>query len=321
MSLHRVAVVGVGLIGGSLALRLHARGLDVVAVDPDPATRELAAAAGLAVAERVSSDRDLVILATPLDAMAAVMREVALGAPDALVIDVGSAKVAVAEAAAAAGIEHRYVGAHPMAGTEQSGFAAADPDLLVGVTWAITHPSDPAAQRSSAAVAAFVLEQFEATVLALDVADHDRAVALVSHAPHVLAHALLEVVEQARDQPAAPHLAAGSFRDGTRVAGRNPQRTFNMLEENVEALGAVVDQLIESLTNYRAALTDPTALAHRLRTVAEQSAAVRTPAVEWLPCSDIAAALASSRVDQAPVLLRLGSDGPERSAVESLDPA
>lgn len=297
----RTAVVGAGLIGGSLALRLRDLGADVVVVDPDPATREAASAAGLAVAEDVPTDCDLVVLAAPLDVIVATLPVVAAAAPDAVLVDVGSVKGTVRDACRAHGLEGRWVGAHPMAGTELSGFAHADAGLLVDASWAVTRGPGPVAD-----VVAWVVDTFAATVVVLDADAHDRSVALVSHAPHVLANALLEVVTAAGD-PAAAHLAAGSFRDGTRVAGRDPLRTRNMLADNAAALGPVVDDLVAALQTYRRELDDAAALAEHLGRVSAAAGDVRERAVAWQPCPDLEAALSGSGV----LLVRGGVSGLE----------
>lgn len=286
MTFDHVAVVGAGLIGGSVARRLAVLGRGITVVEPDVAGREWA---DIPHADSIPSDADLVVVAVPLDAMPTVLTTVAEQAPGAVVIDVGSVKGAVADAAHAAGLADRYVGAHPMAGTEQSGFAHSTPDLLVGATWAVTRGSGPVAD-----VVAWVAETFDATVLVTDAEAHDRAVALVSHAPHVVANALLGVVAQA-DDPAARHLAAGSFRDGTRVAGRDARRTRNMLADNAAALGPVVDELIAALEGYRADLADPDALLARLDRVAPW----RRGEPAWAP-ADLAAAVAAG----TPTLVR-----------------
>ncbi|WP_323794316.1 prephenate dehydrogenase, partial [Nocardioides sp.] len=207
----RICVVGAGLIGGSVARRLVGLGVDVVVVDPDERTRSLAAASGLAVVESVPADRDLVVLSTPLDALPEAMDEAASRAPQAVIIDLGSVKQAPARAAVAAGLSGRYVGVHPMAGTEHTGFEHSDPDLLVGASWAVVHG---AAESPLVQVVAWVLEAFEATVVVVGAAEHDRSVALVSHAPHAVAHALLAGAETSPDVAVARWLAAGSFRDG-----------------------------------------------------------------------------------------------------------
>ncbi|GAA5147083.1 prephenate dehydrogenase [Nocardioides marinquilinus] len=295
MTFARVAVVGAGLIGGSVVRRLRALGRDVVLVDP--------AVPGAAPA--VPSSAGLVVVAVPLDAMAGVLREVASAAPDAVVVDVGSVKGPVAASAATAGLAGRYVGAHPMAGTEHSGFEHSDPDLLVGATWAVTRGDGPVAD-----VVAWLLEVFDATVALLDPDQHDRAVALASHLPHVLANALLELVHDAPDGDAAALLAAGSFRDATRVGGGNAARSRNLLAGS-PALPGVLDELLALLTAYRAELGDPASLGARLERVSAGAAGVRRPDVAWTPCPDVDAALAHP----GPALVRPAAEGLEWAAV------
>ena len=195
-----------------------------------------------------------------------------------------------------------------MAGSHRSGFGAADATLLVGATWAVTYPADrPAGWATPVAeVVEFLLASFEATVLVTTPAEHDAAVALVSHAPHVLANALLDVVA-ASGVPAARHLGAGSFADVTRVGGRDAVRTRNMLTGNAEALAGVLDRLLVVLADYRAELDDPEALRARLEAVAVDAAALRDPDRAWTPCDDLTALL----TDHAPatVLLRSPAAG------------
>lgn len=318
----RAAVVGAGLIGGSVALRLRAAGHDVVVVDPDAATRELVAAVGFVVASEVApalADRDLVVLAGPLDAMPDALAAVAVASPSALVIDVGSVKGAVHAAVATTDLGARYVGCHPMGGSEQSGFAHADADLLAGITWAVTYPDDVAAaswQTPVVTVVELLVAAFGATVLVVDAAEHDTSVALVSHLPHVVANALLGVVETSAE-PAARHLVAGSFGDGTRVAGRNPVRTRNMLADNHTALAGVLDRMIAELQAYRAELDAPYdgPLLARLDAVADAADTVRHPAVAWSPCGDLGGLLVAEAGGRSAFLVRGGETGLEWAPV------
>ncbi len=258
----------------------------------------MAAAEGFAVASQPPADAELVVLAGPLDTFAATMAEVGAAAPTATIIDVGSVKVAPARAALAAGIADRYVGCHPMSGTELSGWASSDPELLVDVTWAVTHGTGPVAD-----VVAWVLEAFEATVVVLEASEHDRAVALVSHAPHAIANALLAVVESA-ETPSAALLAAGSFRDGTRVAGRNAARTFNMIIENADALAPALDAVIAELQAYRADLADPAALRARVEQVSAAAESVRDPQLRWSRHDDLHAVVVESAASGRAVVVR-----------------
>jgi prephenate dehydrogenase len=242
-----VGIVGLGLIGGSLAKALQAAGVPVVATDP--ASNEEARAAGLSVVDDVAGlalhRPEIVVLAAPLRAMRAVAGELAealAGEPgwDPTVTDVGSVKAPVRDAVADAGLAGRYVGAHPMSGTERSGFGASSPELMQGIPWAVTCAATEAGLAGTAGTDPVRLERVlrlvtgplggTAAVLTDDL--HDEAAALVSHVPHVLANQLLGAVSGAPVRDLALGLAAGSFRDGTRVGFTDPRRTEAMVTEN-----------------------------------------------------------------------------------------
>jgi prephenate dehydrogenase len=242
-----VGIVGLGLIGGSLAKALQAAGVPVVATDP--ASNEEARAAGLSVVDDVAGlalhRPEIVVLAAPLRAMRAVAGELAealAGEPgwDPTVTDVGSVKAPVREAVADAGLAGRYVGAHPMSGTERSGFGASSAELMQGIPWAVTCAATEAGVAGVAGTDPARLERVlrlvtgplggTAAVLTDDL--HDEAAALVSHVPHVLANQLLGAVSGAPVRDLALGLAAGSFRDGTRVGLTDPRRTEAMVTEN-----------------------------------------------------------------------------------------
>ena len=326
-ALGSVAVVGAGLIGGSVALRMHQLGIRVTVVDPDQTTRELATAAGLPATSSVpdltgSGPFDLVVLAGPLDRLEASMGDVARSVPDALVVDVGSTKSGPRESAERAGLAGRHVGLHPMAGTEQSGFAGARADLLVGATWVVARPTSEVALRRVPEVVRLVVDTFDAQVVVTDAAEHDRAVALVSHAPHVLANAMLGLVAHDDDGPLARHLAAGSFTDLTRVAGTHPSRTLNMLAENAGPLAGVLDELIDLLRRYRADLDRPRegTLDARLQQVADDAARIRRPDVAWSTCDDLDATLTAAGSQGSSLLVRRSDGRLETAAVEG-DPS
>ncbi|RZS61766.1 prephenate dehydrogenase [Xylanimonas ulmi] len=268
----RIAVLGLGLVGGSLARVLAARGLDVVGHDVDPATVAAARAAGLdatgSLADAVAG-ADLVALAVPLRAMRATAAEVARCARgDFTLTDVGSVKGPVRQAVEAAGLGERFVGAHPMAGTEHSGFAASSPGLLDRAPWAVTVPGTGGTGgrgRADGPVGVVSPDRLErllrlvtgplrgtAAVLTDEV--HDEAAALVSHVPHVLATQILNAVAGAPVREAALGLAAGSFRDGTRVAFTDPARTEAMVTENAAWVAPALRKAVRDLEALVAAL-------------------------------------------------------------------
>ena len=242
----RVGVLGLGLIGGSVARRL-APDHDVLGWDPDPGTRAAAAAAGLALAEDLTAV-DVLVLAAPMPALPAVLAGLDPAGPT--VTDVGSVKVPVLAAARVAGLAGRYVGGHPMAGVERSGFPAGDPALLAGAVWVLTLEEDTDLDRWL--TVAGLVTAAGCRVLPTTAAAHDEAQARISGLPHLLASAL--AVAGARGGPLAGALAAGSFRDGTRVAGSHPEFVAALCDGNASALAGVLEQLIAQLDAARAAL-------------------------------------------------------------------
>lgn len=239
-----VAVVGLGLIGGSFAQTLVAQGWHVTGWDPDAPTRGLAREAGVEVVptleELASAGAEIVVLAVPLRAVRSTVERLAPVLPEGTVLtDVASVKEPVRDAVRASGLDGRYVGAHPMAGTEHSGFVASDPELLRGARWALT--VDPATDLEAfLAVAGMVTTAFDGVVHPLADTVHDEAVALVSHVPHVVATELLNLVVGSPVSEVAQGLAAGSFRDGTRVARTTPRRTQAMVTDNAAWVSAAL---------------------------------------------------------------------------------
>ncbi|MFN2459359.1 MAG: prephenate dehydrogenase [Candidatus Velthaea sp.] len=185
MTPQRIGIAGVGLIGGSIGLRAAALGREVVGFDVDGTALAVALARG-AVARRASSaaalaaECDVLVLALPVDATCAVLRELTgLAKLPALIVDVASVKAPVA--AAAAGLAH-FVGTHPMAGRETGGIGAAMPDLFAGATWAhLPHPD----RELVAHVRAFITDM-DAVPLEVPADVHDAVVALTSHLPQAL---------------------------------------------------------------------------------------------------------------------------------------
>lgn len=233
-----VAVVGLGQLGGSLAAALVAAGRQVSGWDVDPDARDAAAARGVTITREMAG---VVVLAVPLPAMGSALDGLTIE-PDATVTDLGSVKrPVVAELQAAFG--GRFVGGHPMCGTERSGHAATDPGLFAGARWALC--LEPGTELSRWLRVAEVALAAGAVVVPVTAAEHDDAVAAISHVPHVLAAALAAAAADAG--PLALALAAGSFRDGTRVIGSDPAFVTAMVEGNAvptaEALARVQAQL------------------------------------------------------------------------------
>lgn len=241
-----VAVVGIGLMGGSLSLALTAAGVRVHAADPDREALDAALSMGAiaeaapGVAEAVRDAR-AVFVAAPVARIADVVRDVLRHAPDDCVVtDLGSAKTAILAGFSAVERE-RFIGGHPVCGGEQAGVGAAREDLYRGATWFLT-PA-PEARADLFERLHGLISLVGARPVAIDPAVHDRLMALVSHVPHVLAAALIH--QAAATTPGgreALRSAGPSFDDLTRVAGSNPPLWADILLVNS---AAVLDALRE----------------------------------------------------------------------------
>ena len=255
-----VGVVGLGLLGGSLALDLVDRHVDVVGFDPVDDHRRLAADAGITVVDDVATvagRADLVVVAVPPGAVATVLAEVVATAPDVVVTDVASVKGATTLGVTTP--PARYVGGHPMAGTERTGFAAARPGMLAGATWLLT-PHDDVDRDALLAVLELVLA-VGAVPVVLDADEHDRLVAAVSHATHLLSYAL-HGVATGLGRDLVDLVAGPSFRDATRVAASDPAFWADVTGRNRDAVQEVLGQVQDWLATAMA--EDVPALADRL---------------------------------------------------------
>lgn len=248
----RIAVLGTGLIGGSVGLAARARGVTVTGFDPDPdrAARARALGALDAAAPDVAAavhGAGLVVVAAPVGRVADVVVEaLAAGAP--VVTDVGSVKaevVATVEARCPADAD-RFVGGHPMAGSEQDGLDGADAEMFVGATWVLT-PTAATDHGAFETVRDFVAT-LGAEVIAVRPGHHDALVAVVSHVPQLAATTLMDVAARRGEEHATLlRLAAGGFRDMTRIAASHPAIWPDICVANRDAI-------VEGLDDYLAAL-------------------------------------------------------------------
>lgn len=246
----RAHVVGLGLIGASVALALAERGWTVTGEDLDPGTAERARARGIVAPGGLEAGVALCVVATPAGAVAEVARRVLAGAGDGLVVtDVAGVKASIVEAVDDA----RFVGGHPMAGSERRGLEGARADLFAGCTWVLT-PTE-ATRPETYGFLHGVWRDLGANVIAVPAPDHDRLVAVASHVPHLLAGALMNEARVAAEQDAVLlQLAAGGFRDMTRVAAGDPGIWPDVLTENATAVVAALARLEARLAGLRAAL-------------------------------------------------------------------
>ncbi len=270
-----VAVIGMGLIGGSLLRALAASGHWVTGYDLDPSTRAMARTGAAqapkdarwqvsaSIADAVAQ-ADLVVVATPLTAAAQVLDEVATAGYSGLVTDVVSVKAPMRELVdrrlRAGGLRLAgYVGGHPMAGKETGGFAATDPTLFANSAWVLC--LDEETNLEDWVTVARLVTSLGARVVPTTAEDHDRVVAAVSHVPHLVAVALASAI----GDPLAGTLAAGSFRDGTRVAGSSPELIASMCGGNAGPVLDALDAVLARLDTAREGLEsdDPIAAVRR----------------------------------------------------------
>jgi prephenate dehydrogenase len=251
-----MAVLGVGLIGGSIALGARERAsATVVGFDSSAAAVSDALRLGVidrsaATAAEAVTDAEAVFVAVPVGALPAVVAEALAGAPkECVVSDVGSTKGPVA----AAQSDPRFVGGHPLAGAETSGVEHARADLFEGATWYLT----PTATTSGVLYERLhrLLHGLGARPSAIDAETHDTMMAAVSHLPHVLANVLVSQAARTLATGGERLPAVGpSFRDATRVAGAPTTVWTDIYLSNRDALGIQLDQTIERLQAVREAL-------------------------------------------------------------------
>jgi prephenate dehydrogenase len=257
-----MTVVGIGLIGGSLALAAKQAGTvrSVVGVARSAASRDTALARGLA--DRVTADlasgiqgADLVVLAVPVHEILRLLPEVArLADAGCLVTDVGSVKEPILAAGEAAFPDGRFVAGHPIAGTEQSGPAAARADLFRGANWILV-PGRRTRSDALARVTA-LCASVGTTVIRMDAAWHDEVFATVSHLPHLVAYALMDAVLTTERGGERIGFAAGGLRDFTRVAGSDPVMWRDIFLMNREPVLRVLARYRDALERLATAIRD-----------------------------------------------------------------
>ena len=257
-----VAIIGLGLIGSSIARAVHERLPEarLAGFDLDPAVRERARSLALVdrvaeTAEEAAQGADLVILCVPVGAMAAAAEAIAPGlGPDALVSDVGSCKAFVAEELRRALPEARIVPAHPVAGTENSGPDAGFASLFHG-RWCILTPGDGADPADVERLAAF-WTALGARVERMEARHHDVVLAVTSHLPHLIAFTIVGTasdLERVTEGEVIKY-SAGGFRDFTRIAASNPAMWRDIFLTNKEAVLAMLRQFNADLAGLEQAI-------------------------------------------------------------------
>lgn len=271
---NKLLIIGLGLIGGSLARALskYTAGCEIIAYDLDSERLKLAQKQGYVhrittrLAETIP-EADLVVWALPVQAICSGLAEyAAYFVKDQIVTDVGSVKRIIAEAAAVLPAGTIFIGGHPMAGKEASGLEKSDPNLFAGKPWVLVQDDD----RNQAAVEklAQVITAIRARPVQMSAAEHDRTVAVLSHLPQLVSSCLMSTVgEQVEDLPTGYLLAGRGLVDTTRIAGSNPKMWQDILLANHDQLLQLLDLVTARLQDMRNALAarNPEAIVKQLQ--------------------------------------------------------
>ena len=293
----RIAVVGFGLVGASFAAAVRAAYPDtrVLAVDIDERTLAEAVERGWATDGALPDDPaferfvgdgcDLVVLATPVGAAERYFEDLARWDYRGIVTDTASTKARIT-ALAERVLPHpeNFVPGHPMAGSEVNGIEGARPDLFKGAHWILCPDADTSAEHFPRLHE--LVTSIGARVIALPREDHDEAVAVVSHVPHIMASSLVQLASRhADDQQALMRLAAGGFKDSTRIAAGSPELWCGIAFDNKDALSDGLDEIRGIIGAFADALAsdDRAALTALL---ADAAAARRALPVAWVPSTE-----------------------------------
>ena len=262
MSIHKVAIIGLGLLGGSigLALRERAPGIATSGFDANPHVRDVAGERGLvgtvfATPAEAVADADLVILCVPVGAMEEAAASIAEALPEgAIVSDVGSSKESVAQALARALPGHTIIPAHPVAGTEESGPDAGFATLFIN-RWCILTPPAGADPEAVEALSNF-WAALGARVEIMDAEHHDLVLAVTSHIPHLIAYTIVGTASDLEEVTRSEVIkySAGGFRDFTRIAASDPVMWRDVFLNNKGAVLEMLGRFTEDLTALQRAI-------------------------------------------------------------------
>ena len=254
-----LAIIGLGLIGGSIAAGLKKRNpaYEIAAWDRNPQSLELGLAGGLIDASLNSAadiDTDLVVLALPVRALEELLP--CLDFRDAVVTDVGSVKGHVLETfnKITGAVPQNFVPGHPIAGSEQHGVAAADPDLFSGHRVILTPLADT--DTVAADKVAEMWRELGATITFMTPEHHDQVLAQTSHLPHLLAYALVDTLSLGGDSLEVFQYAAGGFRDFSRIAASDPVMWRDIFLTNAEPIVEILDRYVGEVASLRQLISE-----------------------------------------------------------------
>jgi len=256
-----LTIIGVGLIGGSLALALKEKGVVGKVIGAGRSEDNLKLAKDLGIVDSWTTsladavkDADVVVIAVPMGAYESVLKTIAPALKDgAVVTDAGSTKQHAIEAATCLPEHVSFIAAHPLAGTEKSGADAAFPTLYQDHLCIVT--PDETTDKKALAVVEKMWQDAGANVVSMPAAEHDKLLGAVSHLPHLAAFALVNAVNKQKTDEFDPlSFAAGGFKDFTRIASSSPEMWRDITLANRDALKQQIDILMDELQNIRVAL-------------------------------------------------------------------
>ena len=248
----QILIAGLGLLGGSIAksLRRTRPNARITALVRDVDRYQAAVEDGLVdavVVEPSSCDAvDLAVVCTPVDRVAAMVRSIAQSHPAAVITDVGSAKAEIIRSVQTEAQDAHFVGAHPLAGSEKTGWRSATDSLLTGAVCVVC--PDGAAQPSFALVSGF-WQMLDMRTLTLDAREHDRQLAATSHLPHLVAASLAVSTEESELE-----MMATGYRDTTRIAAGDPKLWRAIVEQNAEPIELMLEQFISETQSLQTSL-------------------------------------------------------------------
>lgn len=285
---HRIALIGTGLIGGSLGLALRRRQPDVQIVGFDPICADRAVERGACTSaaetlEVATADADIIVLATPVGTLPGLLNSVSqVASPNALLTDVGSVKGPLDDVARQLELEDRFVGGHPMAGAEHGGIEHADALLFENAVYVLCPLRQPVHP-----YALWFVDAVGARPVVLDASRHDQLVATISHLPQLVAVALVETAAELGDDALA--LAAGGFRDMTRIASSPFGLWGDIYGANALEVDAALDSFLSRVSDHRQLVTrQPEALRAAFEQAAHHRGVIPADARGFLaPLTDV----------------------------------
>ncbi len=292
----RIAIAGLGLIGASLAAALRKAYPEVrlFGADIDERTCEIAVAKGWVDGATVPDapafrdftlSADLVVVATPVDASESILRLLAEWGFEGVITDTASTKAHLAQVASEIlPHPHNYVPGHPMAGSEVNGIAGARPDLFKGAYWILC--PDAATPPEHFTRLHELVTGMGARVIALKREDHDQSVAIVSHVPHFMASSLMQLASRHADKDRSlMRLAAGGFKDSTRIAAGSPELWCGIAFDNAPAIQAGLDEMRQIIGQFSDALAQGDRVG-LTRLLADAAEARRALPAAWVPSTE-----------------------------------